>query len=145
MPPSHLIPDAVVARARTFLHLLYAVIGLSAVIAVLWQFDETRSIAKTLIASGGLIAVVIGLAVQGTLGNVVAGVVLTFAEPVRVGDHVKIGEHSGTVQRIGVSYTRISIADGTHVEFPNSLLAQHEVVVLRDPPPSHKRDGGTPA
>lgn len=139
-----LLPDEAVARARTFLHLIYALAIAIVTLTVLWQFDATRLTAQKILASGAVLALVLGLAAQGTLGNVVAGIVLTFAQPVRVGDQVTIGEHSGRIARIGVSYTRIDIGSGQHVEFPNSLLAQREVVVHREPPPRH-RSGGIPA
>lgn len=144
-PLPDFVPDTLVARARTVLHLIYALVLAIVAVAVLWQFSATRALAQALLASGTLLAVVIGLAVQGTLGNVVAGIVLTFAEPVRVGDHVTIGEHTGRVAHIGVSYTRLDVGDGSHVEYPNSVLAVQEIVVKRDPPPSHRRDGGIPS
>lgn len=131
-------------RARTFLHLIYAFAALVVGLSILWQFDATRSTAQKILASGAVVALVIGLAVQGTLGNVVAGVVITFSQPIRVGDHITIGDHTGRVARLGVSYTRLDVGDGTHIEFPNSLLADSAIHVHREPPSRH-RDGGVQA
>lgn len=142
--PHRPLPDGVIARGRTFLHLVYALAAIVVTLSFLWQFDATRSTAQKILASGAVVALVIGLAVQGTLGNVVAGVVITFSQPIRVGDTITIGEHSGRVARLGVSYTRLDVGDGTHVEFPNSLLAQQAIHVHREPPPHH-RGGGVQA
>lgn len=135
------LPEGVVARARTFLHLIYALAAIIVALSILWQFDATRSTAQKILASGAVVALVIGLAVQGTLGNVVAGVVITFSQPIRVGDRVTIGDHTGRVARLGVSYTRIDVGDGTHIEFPNSLLADSAIHVHREPPPRHGGGG----
>lgn len=131
LPPD--LPDAVGERARTLLRFVYGLVAVVAVGIAAWQYPPTRHIASGVFASGAVFAVVIGLAVQGTLGNPIAGFVLTLAQPIRVGDRVTLQGNTGTVVRIGLSYTRIDLGDGTHLEAPNSLLAQQAVVVARPP------------
>jgi small-conductance mechanosensitive channel len=95
---------------------------------VLWQFQATKDYASAAFASTAVVAVVIGLAAQGTLSNVVAGIVLAFSQPIRLGDRVSIDGESGTVEEIGLSYSRLRRDDGTSVEFPNALLAQKAIL-----------------
>lgn len=129
--------SSAIERARTLLRFVYGIAGLGVACAIAWQFGPTHRVATGLLASGAVLAVVIGLAAQGTLGNPIAGVVLAFAQPIRVGDKVTIDNLTGHVVRIGVSYTRIDVGDGTHVEFPNSLLATLSIVVERGARPPH--------
>ena len=95
---------------------------------ILWQFQATKDYASAAFASTAVVAVVIGLAAQGTLSNVVAGIVLAFSQPIRLGDRVSIDGQAGTVEEIGLSYSRLRSDDGTSIEFPNALLAQKAIL-----------------
>jgi small-conductance mechanosensitive channel len=95
---------------------------------VLWQFQATKDYASAVFASTAVVAVVIGLAAQGTLSNVVAGIVLAFSQPIRLGDRVSIDGLEGVVEELGLSYSRLRSDDGTSIEFPNALLAQKAIV-----------------
>jgi small-conductance mechanosensitive channel len=115
-------------RARTLLRLGMALVVALIAGVVLWQFKATKDYASAAFASTAVVAVVIGLAAQGTLSNVVAGIVLAFSQPIRLGDRVSIDGQDGTVEEIGLSYSRLRSDDGTSVEFPNALLAQKAIV-----------------
>ena len=115
-------------RARTLLRLGMALLVALVAGVVLWQFQATKDYASAAFASTAVVAVVIGLAAQGTLSNVVAGIVLAFSQPIRLGDRVSIDGQAGTVEEIGLSYSRLRSDDGTSVEFPNALLAQKAIV-----------------
>jgi small-conductance mechanosensitive channel len=95
---------------------------------VLWQFQATKDYASAVFASTAVVAVVIGLAAQGTLSNVVAGIVLAFSQPIRLGDRVSVDGMEGVVEELGLSYSRLRSEDGTSIEFPNALLAQKAIV-----------------
>jgi hypothetical protein len=115
-------------RARTLLRLGMALAVALVAFIVLWQFQATKDYASALFASTAVVAVVIGLAAQGTLSNVVAGIVLAFSQPIRLGDRVSIDGQAGVVEEIGLSYSRLRSDDGTSIEFPNALLAQKAIV-----------------
>jgi small-conductance mechanosensitive channel len=115
-------------RARTLLRLGIAVAVVLVAGMVLWQFQATKDYASAVFASTAVVAVVIGLAAQGTLSNVVAGIVLAFSQPIRLGDRVSIDGLEGVVEEIGLSYSRLRSEDGTSIEFPNALLAQKAIV-----------------
>lgn len=87
------------------------------VVAVLGRFGvETTS----LIAVMGAAGLAIGLALQGTLSNVAAGVMLLFFRPFRVGQFVDTGGHMGTVQHLGLFVTELSTIDNVQIIIPNS-------------------------
>jgi len=115
-------------RARTLLRLGMAIAVVFVAGMVLWQFQATKDYASAVFASTAVVAVVIGLAAQGTLSNVVAGIVLAFSQPIRLGDRVSIDGLEGVVEELGLSYSRLRSDDGTSIEFPNALLAQKAIV-----------------
>ncbi len=78
----------------------------------------------------GAASLSIGLALQGTLGNVAAGLMLLFTKPYRIGDSVHIGEISGRVHRLGVFSTEIDNGDNVRVHVPNSKVFSNEICNL---------------
>jgi len=89
------------------------------VIAILNRFGvQTASIIAILGAAG----LAIGLALQGTLQNIAAGIMLLILRPFRVGDYVDAGPVSATVDEIGLFTTQFTTVDGVYVSCPNSSL-----------------------
>ncbi len=80
---------------------------------------------RTLALGGAFTAVIVGLAAQQTLGNVIAGTVLLSARPFRVGDRVRLysgalgGKIEGTVGSLGLLYTTVVTEEGS-LMVPNS-------------------------
>jgi small conductance mechanosensitive channel len=87
------------------------------VIAVLNAFGvQTASLVAVLGAAG----LAIGLALQGTLSNLAAGVMLLVFRPFKVGDFIDAGGTTGTVQEIGLFSTRLHTPDNIRIIVPNS-------------------------
>ncbi len=94
-------------------------------ITVLTQFGvQTTSI----IAALGGLALAVGLALQGTLSNVAAGVMILIQRPFRVGETISAGTVSGTVEAIGLFTTEVHQLDGVYVMVPNNELWNKPVV-----------------
>jgi small conductance mechanosensitive channel len=88
-------------------------------VTVLAQFGvQTASI----IAALGAIGLAIGLALQGTLQNIAAGIMLLALRPFRVGEYIDAGSVAGTVQEIGLFATELKTFDGLYVLSPNAQL-----------------------
>ena len=88
-------------------------------IAVLAQFGvQTTSIIALLGAAG----LAIGLALQGTLQNIAAGVMLLFLRPFRVGEYIDAEGLAGTVDEIGLFTTHMRTYDGLYLEVPNAKI-----------------------
>ena len=89
------------------------------VIAVLNQFGvETTSLVAVLGAAG----LAIGLALQGTLSNVAAGVMLLLFRPFKVGDFIEAAGITGSVKSIGLFVTELATADNVQIIAPNSQV-----------------------
>lgn len=88
-------------------------------IAVLQRLGvQTTSIIAVL----GAASLAVGLALQGTLSNVAAGVVLLILRPYRVGDVIEVGGASGSVQRLDLFVTQISNANNHKIVVPNGKV-----------------------
>lgn len=96
----------------------YTIIVLT-VVAVLGRFGvETASIIAVLGAAG----LAVGLALQGTLQNIAAGIMLLLLRPFKVGDFIDAGGIGGTVEEISLFTTELTTFDGIYVSAPNSRL-----------------------
>nr|WP_322997008.1 mechanosensitive ion channel domain-containing protein [Castellaniella sp.] len=83
----------------------------------------------SLVAMLGASALAIGLALQGTLQNFAAGIMLLVLRPVRAGEFVSVeGKGMGTVDEIGLFMTRLVQTDGIHLLLPNSLVWGNPIV-----------------
>lgn len=83
----------------------------------------------SLVAMLGASALAIGLALQGTLQNFAAGIMLLLLRPVRAGEFVSVeGKGMGTVDEIGLFMTRLVQIDGIHLLLPNSLVWGNPIV-----------------
>jgi small conductance mechanosensitive channel len=93
---------------------------------------------RTLAVGGAFTAVVIGLAAQNTLGNVLAGLLLLSARPFRVGDRVRFqagglaGQVEGVVMSLGLLYVTLAQGEDT-IMIPNNVAMASAVVPLREP------------
>ncbi|NLY26785.1 MAG: mechanosensitive ion channel family protein [Alcaligenaceae bacterium] len=90
------------------------------VLAILARFGvQTASIIAVLGAAG----LAIGLALQGTLQNIAAGIMLLALRPLRAGEFISVvGKADGTVDEVGLFLTRLIQSDGIHISLPNSLV-----------------------
>ena len=85
---------------------------------------ETTSIIAVLGAAG----LAVGLALQGTLSNVAAGLMLIFLRPFRIGDWVEAAGVSGVVREIGLFATIIDTFDKTYISVPNSSIWSSNII-----------------
>jgi small-conductance mechanosensitive channel len=119
--PETLTVYRVVRRAA-----LAVVIGIG-VLSALLVVPEVRAVAGSILASSAVIALVVGLAAQSTLANFVAGILVAFTQPLRLGDNVSVAGASGTVHEIGLTYTIIRAGDGARYYVPNAKLASDTI------------------
>ncbi|MDB6045808.1 MAG: mechanosensitive ion channel protein [Gammaproteobacteria bacterium] len=93
-----------------------------------------RSMGTALLAGASIASVVIGLAAQSTLGNLVAGLSITIYRPFRLGDTLQVAAPTGTeigvVESISLGYTTLRTSDGRFIVVPNSLAASQVTINL---------------
>ncbi|MEB3851422.1 MAG: mechanosensitive ion channel family protein [Desulfurococcales archaeon] len=83
---------------------------------------------SSLVVAGGLTGIVVGLAAQNALGNLISGVFLLIEQPLRVGDPITVAGVSGVVANISFLSTTIRTWDGTLVRIPNSTVFNEQIV-----------------
>jgi small conductance mechanosensitive channel len=102
----------------------YAIIVV-VLVAVLAQLGiQTTSI----LAALGAVGLAVGLAMQGTLSNIAAGLMLLWLRPFRVGDYVDTGSVAGTVKELGLFACELQSWDGVYLFVPNSELWNKRIV-----------------
>lgn len=80
-----------------------------------------------LVATSAILSVVLGLALQDTLGNLFAGLSLQLERPFEVGDVVTVGEHTGRIAQVGWRATRIETFRNENITLPNNIIAREAV------------------
>ena len=120
------------ARRRTtfsfFLRVVVALTVLIGIWSVLSIFPATHEVANAFLASSAVLAVVAGVALSAPLGNLGSGVLLAFTQPVRLGDRISVGDHTGVVREISLSYTTLVTDEGPHVYVPNQTMVSTTLV-----------------
>src|SRR5205814_6974499 len=100
------------------------VVGLFSALLVI---PQVRAVAGGLLASSAVLGIVVGFASQRTLGNFVAGLLIAFTQPLRLGDDVVIEDTAGTVEEIGLIYTFVRTENGDRLVIPNEKLASDTI------------------
>lgn len=88
---------------------------------------------KGLLATSGAVAIILGLAVQSTLGDVFSGIVLNATKPFRVDDTICVDDIEGKVVEIDWRSTYLLTSDGSTVVIPNAMAAKTRIVNLSRP------------
>lgn len=81
-----------------------------------------------LLATSGLLAMIIGLAIQMNLSNIFSGIALNLEHPFRVGDWVKIGDHEGQVIDVNWRATRLLTRVKHEISIPNTPAADSPII-----------------
>jgi small-conductance mechanosensitive channel len=96
-------------------------------LSALLVIPQVRAVAGGLLASSAVLGIVIGFASQRTIGNFVAGLLIAFTQPIRLGDRIELEDTPGTVEEIGLTYTFIRTDDGVRLVIPNEKLASDTI------------------
>ncbi len=140
-----LLVDIIVARRRKFLpptilrDLVGALIYLTALLIlfkVVLGFDLTP-----FLATSAVLSVVAGFALQETLANFIAGIVLTVERPFQVGDWIKVGEKVARVQEMSWRAIRFQIfKEDDYLIVPNGEIAKHQIINYCQPSLRHGQE-----
>lgn len=109
---------------RSFLNIALKIVVVVTAAAVL---GVPMTSVAALIASAGL---AIGLALEGSLGNIASGFIIVITKPFSVGDYIIVGDNSGTVQDTGIFYTTLTSLDNRTIVMPNSTVTNQTLVNL---------------
>ena len=116
-----------VTRYRVLRRSVTMIVLAVGVLSALLVIPQVRAVAGGILASSAVLAIVLGFAAQRTLGNFIAGLLIAFTQPLRLGDRVQVGEEEGVVEEIGLTYTFIRTDDDARVVIPNEKLASDTI------------------
>jgi small-conductance mechanosensitive channel len=106
---------------------LFAVVIYIIAIIVILGIWNLKDITLGLLTGAGVIGIVIGFAAKDVFADILAGIILFFDRPFKIGEAIKIGDYSGKVEDIGLRSVKIKTWDGLRVTIPNSKV-ESEVV-----------------
>ena len=121
-----LAPEAA-TRYRVLRRSIWITIVFVGVFSALLVIPQVQTIAGGILASSAVLGLVIGFASQRTIGNFVAGILIAFTQPLRLGDEVEVQGASGIVEEIGLTYTWIRTRDNDRYVVPNEKLASDTI------------------
>jgi small conductance mechanosensitive channel len=121
------LTPALATRYRVARRTLLVAIVFVGVLSALLVIPQVRAVAGGILASSAVIGLVIGLAAQRTLGNFIAGLLIAFTQPIRLGDEIEVADASGTVEEIGLTYTWLRAHDDDRIVIPNEKLASETI------------------
>lgn len=99
--------------------ILYAILLIAVVIAALGQLGVTTTPLVAILGAAGL---AVGFALQGSLSNFAAGIMLIVFRPFRAGDFVDAGGIMGTIKEVGIFHTILNTPDNRRIIVPNSQV-----------------------
>jgi small-conductance mechanosensitive channel len=98
-------------------------------VIILHLLPGLEKIGTTLLASAGILSVVIGLAAQQTFGNIISGLFIYIYKPFRVGEYVELNNgKNGIVEEINLRFTIIRNTENRRMVIPNTLIS-NEVII----------------
>src|SRR5947207_5025246 len=116
---SRSLPPGVATRYRVLRRSIVATIAFVGILSALLVIPQVRAVAGGLLASSAVLGIVIGFASQRTIGNFIAGLLIAFTQPVRLGDDVVVEQTQGIVEEIGLIYTFVRTRSGDRLVIPN--------------------------
>src|SRR5919197_1014299 len=121
------LPPEAITRYRVLRRSITTTIFFVGLLSALLVIPQVRAVAGGLLASSAVVGIVVGFASQRTLGNFVAGLLIAFTQPVRLGDEVLVEDARGVVEEIGLIYTFVRIENGDRLLIPNEKLASDTI------------------
>jgi len=121
------LPPGAVTRYRVLRRSAITVIVFVGLLSALLVIPQVRAVAGGLLASSAVLGIIIGFASQRTLGNFIAGLLIAFTQPVRLGDDVVVEQTQGIVEEIGLIYTFVRTRSGDRLVIPNEKLASDTI------------------
>jgi small conductance mechanosensitive channel len=121
------LPPEAMTRYRVLRRSVTTSIFFVGLLSALLVIPQVRAVAGGLLASSAVLGIVVGFASQRTLGNFVAGLLIAFTQPLRLGDEVEVEGTRGVVEEIGLIYTFVRTENDDRLVIPNEKLASDTI------------------
>lgn len=115
---------ALYTRVTMLRRVSLVLIALFALAAVLMMFQEVRVVGRSILASAGIAGIVLGIAAQRSLGNLLAGIQIAVTQPIRLGDQVLVEGDVGNIEEITLTYVVVRVWDQRRIVLPISYFIE---------------------
>ncbi|WP_445476282.1 mechanosensitive ion channel family protein [Methanococcoides methylutens] len=108
--------------------IIVAMVYFTGFLMIVFSIPSLRDLSIALFAGAGFAGIVIGMAAQNTLSNIIAGIALATFRPFRVGDLLTIHGEYGRVTDITLGYTKIRTWDNRRLNIPNHIISDEAII-----------------
>lgn len=98
-------------QLQVFKRIVIIIVGIIALAAMLMTFDKVRQLGTSILASAGVIGIIVGVAAQRTIATFLAGIQIAVTQPIRIDDVVIVENEWGRVEEITLTYVVVRIWD----------------------------------
>jgi small-conductance mechanosensitive channel len=111
-------------QIQVFRKVVSVVVTIIALAIILMSFDKVRSLGASILASAGIAGIILGLAAQRSIGNLIAGIQIAITEPIRIEDVVIAENEWGWIEEINLTYVVVRSWDLRRLIFPVSYFLE---------------------
>ncbi|BCS88230.1 mechanosensitive ion channel family protein [Pseudodesulfovibrio sediminis] len=111
-------------KIRILQKIVTVIVWIAAVSGILMQFDSFRVLGTTLLASAGVLSIILGISAQKTFGSMIAGIQIAFSHPINLDDVVIVEGEWGRVEEITFTYVVVKIWDQRRLIVPVSYFLE---------------------
>ena len=126
---AHQYQDYTLRKVRTKYQLLQRMLNIFVIFGIvavsLMTFKEVREIGNTLLASAGIVGLILGFAAQKSLGTIFAGIQIAISQPIRIDDTVVVEGTFGTIGEITLTYAVVHTWDGRRLIVPINYFLEN--------------------
>ncbi len=108
--------------------IMVALVYFAGLLVIILSIPGLRDLSMALFAGAGFAGIVIGMAAQNTLSNIIAGIALATFRPFRVGDLLTMHGEYGRVTDITLGYTKIRTWDNRRLNIPNHIISDEAII-----------------
>lgn len=112
-------------RLHVIMRMIKAMIIFFVLVSILMTFETIRAQGISLLASAGVVSIIVGFAAQKTMGNFFSGLQIAIAQPMRVEDVVVLENEWGTIEEIHLTYVVVKLWDLRRMIVPISYFTDH--------------------
>ncbi|MFW5987274.1 MAG: mechanosensitive ion channel family protein, partial [Methanohalophilus sp.] len=120
---------------RMIRHTSVALVYVFGLFLIIMRFPALQNLSFAILAGAGFLGIVVGLAAQSTMSNIISGVSLAIFRPFRVGDRVNVRDDYGKVTDITLRHTVVKTWDNRRLIIPNHVISDEAIInwTIEDP------------
>jgi small-conductance mechanosensitive channel len=118
----------VLTQLRFLKSLAFIVIITLAIASIFWNITEVRKIGTTILTSAGVIGIIVGVAAQKSIANLITGFQIAFTQPIKINDKVEIEGEFGTIEDITLTYVVVKTWDLRRLVLPLNYFNDNPLI-----------------